>query len=465
VEAGWKAEPRFFASAQLDIGEFRLGLFPFRSLHLPWVSDGTRWMVQGFRLEAIPAGTMEAQLAFDGKAELKGNLRSDLDLKSLSPLFGPGAAPFWASLRFSEPPLLNFRITGAGFSPDLIRLEGRMDVKGMTYKGVSMDQLGADVVYAAREIRATNVRVTSGGGEGKGVIRYTLDPRFVYFQKVESTLPVREFSPVFGEKVRDTMQPYEFVDRPFVTLEGKIDLEEKFRTDMTATGKSAAGLHYAVAGRKLHFRDVDLEVKIQGTKTTVKTREAKPGSLWGGQVEVDVEVDGPKGKKSQKTRVKLREVDFGKTVEVYFGNPGYHGKLSGTCELEGPSGAGTWRQWTGRGELEVEDGKFPGLGNFAKTINAPVEWMGDLGEGANMEFTLDRGKLHVKRLKIFSKLVETTGEGFYDIAEDRLEKFFMKQNLIGPVGVPFMLVSEMLEVEGSGSLKNPVWTPKNFDGK
>jgi len=28
-----------------------------------------------------------------------------------------------------------------------------------------------------------------------------------------------------------------------------------------------------------------------------------------------------------------------------------------------------------------------------------------------------------------------------------------------------MLVSEMLEVEGSGSLKNPVWTPRNFDSK
>jgi uroporphyrinogen-III decarboxylase len=91
--------------------------------------------------------------------------------------------------------------------------------------------------------------------------------------------------------------------------------------------------------------------------------------------------------------------------------------------------------------------------------------MNDLGEGARMEFRLAGGKLGVERLKIFSKLVETTGHGFYDIAEDRLEKFSMKQNLIGPVGVPFMLVSEMLEVEGSGSLKAPVWTPKNFDGK
>ena len=463
VEAGWKAEPRFFASAQLDVGEFRLGLYPFRSLHLPWVSDGHRWMVQGFRLEAIPRGAMGAQVAFDGKAELKGNLRSDLDPKSLSPLFGAAAAPFWSSLDFSEAPLLNFRIMGAGFSPDLIRLEGRAEIAGMKYKGVQMDRLEADVVYASREIRATDVKVTSGGGEGRGEIRYTLEPRFIHFHKVESTLPVREFSPVFGEKVRETMQPYEFVDRPFVTMEGKIDLEEKFRTEMTATGKSAAGLHYAVAGKKLHFRDVDLEVKIRGTQTTVKTQNQKPASLWDGQVEVDVKVDGPKGKKTQSTLVKLKDVDFGKTVEVYFGNPGYNGKLSGNCELEGPSGAGTWRQWTGRGKLEVEDGKFPGLGNFAKTINAPVAWMGDLGEGATMDFELERGKLHVKRLKIFSKLVETTGQGFYDIAGDRLEKFFMKQNLIGPVGVPFMLVSEMLEVEGSGSLKNPVWTPKNFD--
>jgi len=465
MEGTWKGEPRFFASAELDVGEFRLGLYPFRSLHLPWVSDGKRWMVQGFRLEALPQGAIEAQMTFDGQAELKGNLRSDLDLKSLSPLFGPGAAAFWASLDFLQPPLLNFRITGAGFSPDLIRLEGRLEAAGLKYKGVAMDQLTADMVYAAREIRATNVRVTSGGGEGKGEIRYTLAPRFVYFHKAESTLPVREFSPVFGEKVRETMQPYEFVDRPFVTLEGKIDLEEKFRTDMTATGKSAAGLHYVVAGKKLHFRDVHLEVKIQGTKTTVKTQEKKPGSLWGGQVEVDVTVDGPKGKKTQNTQVKLKDVDFGKTVEVYFGNPQYNGKLSGTCELEGPSGAGTWRQWTGRGQLEVEEGKFPGLGNFAKTINAPLEWMENLGEGATMKFELERGKLKVQRLKIFSKLVETTGEGIYDIAEDRLENFFMKQNLIGPMGLPFMPVSEMLEVEGSGSLKNPVWTPKNFDGE
>lgn len=473
VEAGWGKTPSFFASCQLDIGEFRLGLSPFRSLRVPWVTDGQRWMVQGFRLEASPTGAMDIQLAFDGKAELKGNLRSDLDLKGLAPLCGPGAGPFWASVDFSQAPQLNLRIMGAGFSPDLVRMEGRMEIQGMRYKGVVMDQLSADLVYASREIRGTNVRVTSGGGEGKGEINYTFDPWFVFFHNVESTLPVKEFSPIFGEKIRRTMEPYEFVDRPFVTLEGRVDLDEKFRTDLRATGKSAAGLRYVVAGKKLHFRDVDLEVKIQGKKVTVKTQEKKWASLadLGGKVKVEVAVEGPVGKKSQQTRIDLEEVDFGKTVETYFGNGGYNGKMSGSCELAGPSGgvdvavAAIWKQWTGRGKLEVENGKFPGLGNFAKAINAPLEWMGDLGEGASMEFELEKGKLDVKRLKIFSKLVETTGHGVYDISADRLENFSMKQNLIGPMGLPFMPVSEMLEVEGNGPLQNPVWTPKNFDGK
>jgi len=29
--------------------------------------------------------------------------------------------------------------------------------------------------------------------------------------------------------------------------------------------------------------------------------------------------------------------------------------------------------------------------------------------------------------------------------------------------VPFFLVSQMFQYEGSGSLKNPVWKPRNFD--
>ena len=485
LEARWKEKPAFFTAGQLEIGRFFLGLKPeqeFLGLRVPWVSDGGRWVVQGFRLTAGAGGGIEGQLAFDGKADLKGSLKSDLNPKGLSPLFGPGSTNFWNSLNFhsQHPPTLQLRIFGAGFSPDLIRLEGRLEAKEMSYKDVPFGLLTADLIYASRkenektvrEILATKVRVTSGGGEGQGEIRYTLNPRFVYFQQVESTLPVSEFSRVFGDKVEQTLKPYRFVDRPFVTLEGRIDLEDKFRTRMKATGKSSAGLKYIVAGKELLFQDVALEVRIEGNETDGnRTKVQTQGQKWasladlGGKVQLEVEVEGAVGKKTQKTEIKLEGVNFAKMVKLYFGNDGYDGEFRGQSRFQGPSGSDAWKQWTGQGKVEVENGKFPGLGNFAKAINAPLEWMGDLGEGATMEFALANGKLDVKRLKIFSKLVETTGHGIYDIAEDRLEKFSMKQNLIGPMGLPFMPVSEMLEVEGSGSLKNPVWTPKNFDGR
>ncbi len=53
----------------------------------------------------------------------------------------------------------------------------------------------------------------------------------------------------------------------------------------------------------------------------------------------------------------------------------------------------------------------------------------------------------------------------YDIAHDQLEDFIMRQNLRGPVGVPFFFVSQMFQVEGNGSLKNPVWKPRHFQDK
>jgi hypothetical protein len=111
----------------------------------------------------------------------------------------------------------------------------------------------------------------------------------------------------------------------------------------------------------------------------------------------------------------------------------------------------------------VDEGVLPGMGAFASAMNAPAEWVGLTDQNADMDFELAKGRLDVKKLNIESTLVVTTGQGVYDISEDRLENFIMRQNLRGPAGVPFFLVSQMFQDEGSGSLKNPVWKPRNFD--
>jgi hypothetical protein len=463
MEFGWKESQSFLWQSRLELGEFRLGRTLYQSLVFPWVSDGKQWMVQGFKLEAGAGGNLLAQLAFDGKAKVVGTLKSSLDPKGLALIFGPGAGPFWKSIDFAKPPKIEAKVTGASLTENLWRVEGRVEGGGVKYKGVELDEIMANFVWGGNQVVVTDLQVSSGGGRGSGEFIYELSPESVLLKNIVATLPVQKFAPIFGEKFVTSMKPYIFVDRPTITLDGKVDLEEKGRSDMRATVVSKEGMDYGVAGRNLRFTDLNMTVEIVGKKVIVQTIPKMLASVLGGKVEVEVEVES-KGKGSethQITRARMKRVGFGSLVETYFGNTGYAGEMSGSFLMEGPSKE--WRDWEGSGNLAVEDGVLPGMGAFAQAMNAPADWVGATGQEAEMDFTLKKGKLEVGQLQITSVLVVTTGRGVYDIANDQLENFIMRQNLRGPVGVPFFFVSQMFQVEGSGSLKNPVWKARNFE--
>ena len=237
-------------------------------------------------------------------------------------------------------------------------------------------------------------------------------------------------------------------------------MEGKGGSNLHATLLAPEGMKYVVAGKELEFTDMDMLVEVVGRKVIVRTEKNRPAKVLGGKVEVRVEVDG-KEKKQTTDIQKISGVDFAKLVKTYFDFEGYDGKFSGKVTLNGPTA--NWKEWNGAGRLLVDEGVLPGMGAFASAMNAPAEWVGLTDQNADMDFELAKGRLDVKKLNIESTLVVTTGQGVYDISEDRLENFIMRQNLRGPAGVPFFLVSQMFQYEGSGSLKNPVWKPRNFD--
>ena len=169
IEADWIKAPGMLWQNRLEIGEFRMGLVPYRGLVFPWVTDGRRWMIQGFKLEAVAGGKLEGQLTFDGKAELKGGVKCDLDPKGLAPWFGPKAEPFWNSIDFQEPPKIDLRVTGAGTDADLIRLDGTVAAGPFRYKDVEIADLRSDLAYAAGELKVGHLQVRSGGGWGREI--------------------------------------------------------------------------------------------------------------------------------------------------------------------------------------------------------------------------------------------------------------------------------------------------------
>jgi hypothetical protein len=461
IEFGWKENQKFLWTSRLEVGEFRLGKTMYRGLKLPWVTDGEKWMVQGFQILG-ENGSLDVQLKFDGKAELLGSIRSDLDLEGFQVWFGAGAVPFWESLQLRSPPRITAQVTGAGLNLDLIRAEGRVEVQNLSYKGVEMEELAGNVILAARQLTVKDLKVKSSGGEGSGDFIYGFRPEKVKFLGTRSTLPIREFSTIFGAKFHRTMEPYDFQGRPTVVLQGEVDLEGEGRSDMSAKVLAPEGMKYKVAGKVLDFTGMDMVVEVKGRKVFVRTEKGKPASVLGGRVEVQVEVDGAEKRQTTEIR-KIQGVSFARLVKTYFDFEGYEGKFSGNISLHGPTE--NWREWTGSGRLLVDEGVLPGMGAFASAMNAPAEWVGLTDQNADMDFDLAKGKLEVKKLNIESTLVVTTGQGVYDMKEDRLEDFVMRQNLRGPAGVPFFIVSQMFQYEGSGSLKNPVWKLKGTDEK
>ena len=368
--------------------------------------------------------------------------------------------PFMKSLELRANPKITAQITGAAMKMNLIRVEGRIEVQNLAYKGVEMEELVGNVLLSGGQLTVRDLGVKAAGGEGTGEFIYGFEPEKVRFLGTRSTLPVQKFSKVFGAKFEKIMEPYLFQGRPTIVLDGEVDLEGKGGSNLRATLTAPEGMKYVVAGKELEFTDMDMLVEVVGRKVIVRTEKNRPAKVLGGKVEVRVEVDG-KEKKQTTDIQKISGVDFAKLVKTYFDFEGYEGKFSGKVALNGPTA--NWREWNGAGRLLVDEGVLPGMGAFASAMNAPAEWVGLTDQNADMDFELTKGKLDVKKLNIESTLVVTTGQGVYDISEDRLENFIMRQNLRGPAGVPFFLVSQMFQYEGSGSLKNPVWKPRSFD--
>ncbi len=388
IEFDWKSTKDFLWQGRVEVGEFRAGKNLYRKLIFPWVTSGKRWMVQGLELEGVN-GRAKLQLGFDGKAELKGGFESTIDLGWLEPWLGDKAQLFMKSLTLRSNPKISAQITGAALAANLIRVEGTVEVKDLTYKTVEMEELAGKVVLAGGQLTVSNLRVKASGGEGSGEFVYGFEPEWVKFNETRSTLPVQEFSEVFGPKFQKIMEPYLFQGRPTIVLNGEIDLEEKSGSNLTATLVAPEGMKYVVAGKELRFTEMDMVVEVVGRKVIVRTKENRPAKVLKGKVEVRVEVDG-KEKKQTTDIQKISGVDFADLVQTYFGFEGYEGLFSGKVTLNGPTA--NWREWSGAGRLLVDKGVLPGMGAFASAMNAPAEWVGLTDQNADMEFELANGR-------------------------------------------------------------------------
>lgn len=182
--------------------------------------------------------------------------------------------------------------------------------------------------------------------------------------------------------------------------------------------------------------------------------------------------DGKKGDKSKKETVKSDEAkDEKKSTEQQLA--GRKTALQGRLffEFAGSGDAGMpLRQ--GKGLLRIDEAQFytmPMFGSFFDTINKVIPAFGRRKDGETHgtqkltgTYQIEDAKIRSEDLRIRGNLSQIEVKAFYDVVKDSAD-IDGKIEFTGAVGVVTSLASNLLEIEGTGPLKDLKWKLKNIN--
>jgi hypothetical protein len=463
VRLSWADGLAFAAQVRCDWRDFMVGEQPFDLFECAVVYDGQRLMVTGLNARG-PAGTLAAELFYDGAATVHGRVDSAIDPRAFRALCGAGAQPFFNSLAFAAPPRVTATVSGSGLAPELLTVSGTVTAANFSYKGVAIVSAASEFDFQrGEELHLAKLRVKRAEGEGGGEIWDNFKTKQVRVKGVKATLNAQDTALVLGDKMAEYLAPYRFIDTPTFTIDGHFDLNDaaqQFRTDMKARVVSKKGAHYVFLGRELTLSALDLNITVKGQELTLTPN--RPLTVFDGQLDGALTVtlvEDP----AYDTRLRFKNNDFGALMKTFFHNDKVTGRIGGELVLRGAFS--DWKTMRGHGTLTVRDGalyNIPFLGGLSDLLNVIIPDMGYAkASEAESKFTVSDGVIQMSRLDIHSLFFVLIGHGHYDFIGDNLE-LDMRVNLRGAPGVATWLLSKMFEYHGTGPITKTKWETKNF---
>jgi hypothetical protein len=462
VHVNWERGFGFVLRAKSAWRDFFIGGQKFDSFESSFSCDGKRVMVTGLNLKS-PAGTVAAELFYDGAEKVRGRVDCAIDPRAFRALFGDGAKPFFDSLDFKPPPQINATLGGSGLSGDKLVISGKVNAADFSYKGVPVVRAASDFDFRNNELHLAKLHLKRIEGEGGGEIWDNFKTRQVRVKGVKGTLNVQDVALILGNKMAEYMQPYQFIGTPTFYIDGLFDLnddDDTFDTNMKARLVSKRGAHYVFMKRKLMLTDVDLNIAIKGQKMTLTAN--KPLSIFDGQLDGVLNVLLVE-KTSYDTQLHFTNNDFAALMKTFFNNEKVTGRIGGDLNLRGEFD--DMKTMKGDGALKVHDGELysiPFLGGLSELLNSIIPDMGYAKAGdAESKFTVGDGVIKIRQLGIKSLFFALIGEGSYDFINDKMD-LNMRANIKGLPGLLLFPVSKMFEYHGTGPIAKTKWDTRNF---
>lgn len=459
-EAEWSGGFAYFLQTRSSWEDFSIGETYFESLYLPFSTDGRRFMVPQLTLKGR-TGEAKAQLFYDGGEVLRASLSSSLDPTHFAPLFGPGAKPFFDSLKFgSGGPQVTANVEGKGLSLAGALIKGTVRCENFSYKGVALREINSSFVYGNDEIHLPDLVVKRTEGEGSGDVRHNFKSRMVWLKNIKSQLNLAETARIIGDKMEEYARPYRFLAAPRGEASGVVDVEGQKLTDLKVHIVSPEGLNYRFLGQDILLSKVDADLNFKGSRLVVTPR--KPFTVFEGSVDAVLTVDLTE-RADYRVKANFNELNFGQLMRTYFGNNEVSGSLGGDANLQGR--LDDIASIEGYGALNITKGALydiPIFGGFSTVLNSIIPNLGyAVADKARAEYVFKGGVVTIDKLDVYSAAFALIGKGSYDYVKDVVD-MDMRVNARGILGTALFPFSKLFEYEGKGSMNDTKWAPKAF---
>ncbi|PTX99823.1 hypothetical protein DB346_18610 [Verrucomicrobia bacterium LW23] len=480
VKLDWSGKFAMDVQADLDWQRFTYAGVPFDRFFVMLAYDGRRLLIPDaiisnktgeLRLDFYVNGNKlldnpsVANLTGPAEPEVRGRLRSSLDITSLKGMLGDGFDRFLNSLDFPRrAPIVTATIEGNSLKPDDWLVTGKLDAGPFAYKKVNISEASGDFTFRQMKLTMNTLHVRRPEGSAVGGLLYNFRDKWCQINNITSTLNAVEVAPFFGDNFITYVRPYRFSHLPVLKVNGMIDLDEynraeslsDFTFDITTRGNMDWELF------RIPFTFVQPRGRLHFYKRTLKVTVSDSG-MFGGRLAGTLDLNLKENPAPYNLRLGLSKVDWSRLMKTCFHYDKNSGTMNGALELSGI--IGRLETMKGRGNLTIVNGfltNIPVMGGISTMLSSVIPDFGYAkASRASATFTITRGVLKTGDLDMHGEGFALIGEGTYSFVKDYLD-LNMRVNIRGPLGSVMYMVSKLFEYRGTGPMKNPKWVPINF---
>lgn len=475
------------------VGTGRINKFQFLETTYEGLSSEFSWQDGNLYLRQLKVlhsnGQLQGEILSE-KGLVRFDVKSTLPLEAFRPLIKPdgGLDAAVSTLEFYENSTVAIDAVG---SIDIDNKNnqftdwaayGKVHLKNLAYRGTTLHHLSCDFNFIPGQAEFSRVsgllnddkenarsRFSAASSEALFTDRvlYDTESRITTISNLRGKLwptpIIRIFAPKTASHLEDN---YRFHEPPTVVVNGTFAgrPNEPQNTKFSVAIRTRGQTDYPFLGKLVPLNNLNADVVVVGSEITVKNLTfATLGGTASGAVFVDANGNTP-----YRGAIKWDGLSFPEISRIYQFPEEEKGSLTGSIDFKGS--AGGIRNFNADGLIGIRQGNLvslPVLGPLSPIIAGVLgdKRMGyQRAKDASSTFAIRNGVLQTRDFVAVSTSITLTGEGWIDLATDRMDMTVRlnARGLLNLLTLPLQPFRGIFQFRGTGDYSNPTWNSSPF---